>query len=233
MITEALLLCGGSSKRMKPFLPFNKILAEIKPGTTLIQHQVSWLRKNGVSSIVLAIDMDTYDLLIEEYPDLVDGVECSVESEKLGTGGAVRNALDRVMTPFFYVMNADDILVSSTYSPHVLGKTVENRQSPVGAILLTRTVFPFGVVLTDGGKVKGFQEKPRLDLRVSAGHYALTKDAVEEYFPERGNLEDTAFPMMARDGVLFSMVYDDEWITVNNMKQLETAKRRMSNSAEP
>ena len=36
-----------------------------------------------------------------------------------------------------------------------------------------------------------------------------------------------ALPKMARDGVLYSMVFEGEWITVNDVKQLEVAKKKL------
>ena len=78
-----------------------------------------------------------------------------------------------------------------------------------------------------GSRVTGFKQKPMLDFKVCSGHYAFTKEAVEKYFPERGNFEDAALPKMARDGVLNSLELKGEWITINNIKQLEAAKKKL------
>ena len=87
---------------------------------------------------------------------------------------------------------------------------------------------PFGIVETSSNRVTGFREKPVLDYKISSGHYAFTREAVKKYFPEKGNFEDAALPEMARDKVLYSLDLDGEWITVNNMKQLEEAKKKLS-----
>ena len=60
---ECIILCGGEAKRMKPYLPFNKAQAEIKPGITLIEHQIHWLTTSGIDRIILAIDRETYRTL--------------------------------------------------------------------------------------------------------------------------------------------------------------------------
>lgn len=55
-LMESIILCGGGAKRMGSDLPFNKALAEIRPGITLFEHQVEWLLKRGINQVVLAID---------------------------------------------------------------------------------------------------------------------------------------------------------------------------------
>jgi len=102
---------------MKPYLPFNKAQAEIKPGITLIEHQIHWLTTSGIDRIILAIDQETYRTLRKKGLPLLEGVECSVEVERLGTGGAILKTIEQVESSLFYVMNVDDILISETYTP--------------------------------------------------------------------------------------------------------------------
>lgn len=85
---------------------------------------------------------------------------------------------------------------------------------------------PFGVVETSSTGVTGFRQKPMLDFKICSGHYAFTREAVEKYFPETGNFEDHALPRMARDEALYSLELDG--VTVNNLKQLEEAKKKLS-----
>jgi len=42
-----------------------------------------------------------------------------------------------------------------------------------------------------------------------------------------GSLEDSALPEKARDKALYSLVLWREWITVNDLKQLEEARRKL------
>ena len=43
-----------------------------------------------------------------------------------------------------------------------------------------------------------FRQKPMLDLVVCVGHYPFTKEAVEQYFPERGTFKIAALPRIAQ-----------------------------------
>jgi len=230
MNSEVMILCGGEAKRLKPYLPFNKTLAEISPGTTLLQHQITWLKKTGIDRIILAIDHETHHTLKKQGSPSLEEVVSSIEHEKLGTGGAVHKALNLIEAHAFYLMNVDDILLSDTYTPSLLLEIHREKPEAAGAVLLARTRFPFGVVETSSNKVTRFRQKPVLDYKVCTGHYTFTKKAVEQYFPIRGNFEDSALPRMAQTGCLYSKEFEGEWITINSIKQLEEAREKLWNA---
>jgi len=225
---ESIILCGGESKRMKPYVPFNKTLVKLRGEQTLLEYQVDWLNEHGVDHVVLAIDHQTHSRLREDRPQLLERVDYSIEKERLGTGGAVVKAMDLLDSPKFYLMNVDDIILSGKYTTRDLLNILEGNDGTKGSVLLGRTRFPFGIVETSSSRVTGFRQKPILDYKICSGHYAFTKEGVETYFPEVGSFEDTALPEMAEDGVLHSMELDGEWITVNNLKQLEEAKKKLT-----
>jgi NDP-sugar pyrophosphorylase family protein len=161
-------------------------------------------------------------------PEFLEGVDCSIEERRLGTGGAVVRALSLLDSSRFYLMNVDDIILSDSYGPETLLSVLESSHGVLGSVLLGRTRFPFGVVETESSRVVGFRQKPILDFKVCAGHYAFRREGVEKYFPTKGNFEDEMLHSMARDGVLYSLELEGEWITVNNIKQLEAARRKLS-----
>ena len=226
-LVESIILCGGAAKRMKPYLPFSKAFAEVQPGVTLLEYQVSWLFNSGITRVILAIDRDAYTGLRAKAASLVDRVTCSIEEERLGTGGAIKQAIDLADSSPVYVMNIDDIILSETYTPSTLLHTCQNHRDGHGSILLTRTQFPFGVVEVAGDRVRGFQQKPWLDYKICSGHYAFTQEGVKHYFPPRGNFEDSALQRMAQDNVLYAAELDGVWLTINNIKQLEDARQRL------
>ena len=226
-LVESIILCGGAAKRMKPYLPFSKALAEVQPGITLLEYQVKWLSNSGKNRVILAIDRDTYTRLKAKEVSLLDRITCSIEEERLGTGGAIKQAIELVDSSYVYVMNVDDIILSKTYIPSILLETFHKNRSAQGSILLTRTHFPFGIVEVSNGRVQGFKQKPLLDYKICSGHYAFTKDGVRKYFPQKGNFEDTALQRMAQNNVLHSTELDGDWITINNLKQLEVARQKL------
>jgi NDP-sugar pyrophosphorylase family protein len=221
---EAIILCGGSAKRMKPYLPFNKALAELAPGQTLLEHQIAWLKRNNAKQITLAVDTKTYSDLSALTPHVLQTVHCSIETTKLGTGGAVWKAACKIDSPLVYVMNVDDIIVSDTFTPRSLVELTSG--SIKGTLLVTRTCFPFGVIETQDQYISMFREKPTLDYWINTGHCVLNRDYIEAYFPELGDM-DQILPTMARQRVLLHHPLEGDWFTVNNIKQLEQAREKI------
>ena len=110
MTREAIILCGGYSQRLKPYTDVSKPLLELTPKLTLVDYQIQWLRKHGFERIILA-SRETH------LTDL--NVEYSVETEKLGTGGALKKAAKKCRGKYVYAMNVDDMLLGN-YNPSKL-----------------------------------------------------------------------------------------------------------------
>ena len=200
---EAIILCGGQAWRLKPDTWVPKPLLKLGD-KTLIQFQVDWLRKHGFQNIILATNQK-FDL---------EDVTLSLEKEKLGTGGAVRNALPYVKGEQVYVMNVDDLV---SYDPRRLIEYANLGAS----ILLAKARLGFGLVELKGDMVIGFDEKPKVDFYVSAVHYVFKKRVIEEYFPEVGDLEKSVLPVIAKEGKLRGLKLDGKWYTINTYKDYQ------------
>lgn len=121
-------------------------------------------------------------------------------------------------------MNVDDMIA---YDPTSLMKEAYLG----GAILVTRPVSGFGKVELDGARnIIRFEEKPKLPWYCSVGHYAFKKEILEEYLPDKGNIELQTFQNMADKKLLRALVYKGTWITINTVKELEEAKKALSKS---
>jgi len=216
MLTEAIILCGGTSWRLKPhtWIPKPLLPLKEKPNKqTLLDLQIEWLKKNGIKKIVLATNQN-----FETKYDVV----WVVEKQKLGTGGAVKNALKFIDENEVYVMNVDDMV---SYNPKELFS-----YSDVGAaILLAKPHIGFGVAKAENSFVIGFEEKPKVDFYVSAGHYVFKRRIIEEYFPDIGDLERETLPVLARNRLLKGMKLNGEWYTINTYKDYLTVKHLLEN----
>ena len=106
----------------------------------------------GIDRIILAIDQETHRTLRKKGLSFLDRVECSVEVERLGTGGAILKAVEQVESSLFYVMNVDDIFISETYKPSNRLKTLQENPLIQGSLLLSKARFPFGIVETSSSR---------------------------------------------------------------------------------
>jgi len=201
---DAIILCGGSCWRLKPNIWVPKPKLKIND-ETLISNQVKWLKKHGINRIILATNKPN---LIKEPT-----VTYSIEEKKLGTGGAIKKAIEQVKGRRVYVMNVDDIVF---YDP----KELYNYVNKGAAILMARPQLPFGRIHTSNTHVISFEQKPQLDFYVNAGHYVFRKSLVEKLFPEKGDMEASTLQMLADKKLLRGYAYEGLWLTINTMKDL-------------
>jgi len=199
---EAIILCGGKGTRLKPTtkdLP--KALVKVK-GKALLDHKIEWLKKHNVSKIILACGY----LHEKIRKHLGNKFIYSIETEPLGTAGAVKKALEHVEGRDFLVVNVDDLTDVDINKFRKIGSN---------AICLGRPRSRFGVVHTHGNRVLGFQEKPILkNIWVNIGVYLLNK---ELELPDKGSLERDVFPFID----LKAFKHDGFWHTINTVKDIE------------
>lgn len=205
---DAIILCGGSGWRLKPDTWIPKPKLKIN-GETLITHQVNWLKRHGIDRIILATN----------NPDLTadPSVTYSIEEKKLGTGGAVKKAVEKVRGNKVYVMNIDDIVF---YDPRELYEYADKG----AAILIAKPKLPFGRVTTASTYVLRFEQKPSLNFYVNAGHYVFKKPVIERHFPEKGDMELQTLQNLADKRMLKGYLYNGLWLTINTMKDLITVR---------
>ena len=221
-----MILAGGLGKRLAPLtMDLPKPLIPIA-GKPILVWQIEWLKKQGVSDFVLAVGY----LRSKIFETLGDGrklgvrIFYSVEEEPLGTAGAIRNAAPFLEDEVFLAVNGD-IVTDLQVKP--LLDALNNADAAIALVPLRS---PYGVVEVDEeGYVTAFAEKPALEgYYINAGVYAFRKEALR-LMPEKGNIEETTFPLLAKQRRLKAVIYRDAfWRSIDTMKDLEEAERILS-----
>jgi len=217
---KAVILAGGLGKRLRPLTQDRpKILVEIckKP---LLEWHIYWLRKYEFKDFVLLLGHAKEKVIEEVGSGRKYGINVAyvVEDEPLGTGGAIKNAESVLRNEeWFLVINGD---VITDLNPIMLLETLKNSDA-VASIALVYMRSPYGVVKTVEGYVKEFLEKPILEYTINAGVYIM-RPTIFEYLPDKGDIEVTAFPKLAREGKLKGFIYKDVmWKSIDTIKDLE------------
>jgi NDP-sugar pyrophosphorylase family protein len=107
--TEVVVLCGGRGARLgaltdgtpKPLLPVN--------GAPFLLHRLIALRQEGFSHVILAAHylVEQFRRFARTYAGLLPQVTVIAEPTPLGTGGALRSAVDHVRSSVFVALNGD------------------------------------------------------------------------------------------------------------------------------
>jgi mannose-1-phosphate guanylyltransferase len=186
-------------------------------GVPLVEHQIRKLAAAGVRRIVLATSYRA-----ETFRALGDGssfglqLSYAVESEPLGTGGAIRHAADELSgTEDVVVLNGDVL------SGHDLVRQlqVHHDSGACATLHLVRVADPraFGCVPTDdAGRVQAFLEKdpnPVTD-QINAGCYVLSARALAQIPSGRVvSIERETFPGLLAAGEQLQGYLDEaDWL---------------------
>ncbi len=202
---DAIILAGGQGKRLRPLTDgIPKCMAPLN-GKPMIQYHIDWLKKHNIEKIIVACGFK-WEKIKHHYGN---SLVYSVEGVPLGTGGAIRKALEHVGGKEFIVANCDDINNVDIKKLQKLGSN---------AICLSKLPSPFGVVEVKNGYVTRFRQKPLLPHWVNMGVYILNRDIK---LPKIGAIEDETFTKIR----LKAYEHDGFWFTINTMKDLEDAEK--------
>ena len=205
---QAIILCGGLATRLSETTKtIPKILLNIG-NRTVLDWQLQLLKGVGVEEVILASG-HLHNVLYERVGGCRRGVRMRYarEENRLGTGGAIRNAMKQIKRSPFFVLNGDVLLTDFS-----LQKMLDRFHGDMMGLLLSiyvDDVRPYGQIVSDeSGKIITFREKQSVDSAgyINGGVY-LFDETIAAAFP-KGAVEHAVFsgrgiPMLSRCGHSF------------------------------
>ena len=177
---EAIVLAGGFGTRLREVVPdLPKPMASIA-GRPFLEILLSMLARKGFTRVVLSLGFMA-DNIIEHFGDNYLGMALvhEVESQPLGTGGAIRAALACCVTDHIFVFNGDTYL---DLEVDELEHLWQAGRHPVIVVREVPDTARFGSVELYEGRINAFLEKggagPGL---INAGCYVLPKNALNDF----------------------------------------------------
>lgn len=223
---KAVILAGGYGKRLRPLTEDRpKPMVEVC-GRPLAEWQILWLKSLGITEVVFLLGYAKEKVIEYFGSGKKFGVNISyvVEDEPLGTGGAIKNAEHILKSEDVFIVVNGDIITN--LNPLEMVQMIKKDNSVV-AIALVYMRSPYGIVKLDGEYIVEFVEKPTIEYTINAGVYVM-KPTIFEYLPEKGDIERTAFPLLASKRLLKGYVYKDVyWKSIDTIKDLEEASDRL------
>ncbi len=226
---QAIILCGGLATRLgETAKTLPKILLEIA-GKTVLEWQIHLLKDADVTEVVLASG-HLHDVLYERVGEVYAGmrIRYAKEEKRLGTGGAVQNAMKQVETSPFFVLNGD-ILIGNFSLREMLTQFHEG----MAGILLSvhvSDIRPYGEIVSDSnGKIQAFREKqPIQRAGYVNGAIYLFDQSIADAFPKGQavfSLERDVFPFVSN---LYALQTDADWIDIGVPERLAYAREHFS-----
>lgn len=189
---EAIILAGGFGTRLRQVVPdMPKPMAPIA-GRPFLDILLSTLAHKGFTRIVLSLGFMS-DKIIQHFGDNYLGMSLvhEVESQPLGTGGAVRTALMHCMTDHVFIFNGDTYL---DVEVDELERMWQENGNPVIVVREVQDTVRFGRVEICNGQINSFLEKgnPGPGL-INAGCYVLPKNVLSDFPPGQPFSLETEF----------------------------------------
>jgi D-glycero-alpha-D-manno-heptose 1-phosphate guanylyltransferase len=188
---EAVILAGGFGTRLrniivdlpKPMAPIND-----RPFLACLLDK---LEKAGFETVTLAVGYMSEH--IKEYFGDQHGslhLRYSRETEPLGTGGAIKLALEQARSPQVFILNGDTYL-EADYAA-MLSAHLEAESTLTVAVHRVADTARYGALQIEANHISGFEEKgvsgPGM---INAGVYLLQRQLFDRYsLPERFSFEN-------------------------------------------
>lgn len=225
---QAILLCGGMGTRLRSVVSDRpKPMADIC-GKPFLQYLLEMLRDKGITEVIFALGY--MGEMIEEY--FQDGsafglkIAYSYEEEPLGTGGAIRNALPKILEEEVLVLNAD------TYFPMDYQGLYHFHQENDGDFSLATRAVPdisrYGAVRRDAaGRILAWNEKLEdggqpLAGEINGGIYVMKKSLIAEIPEGKQSLEQDCIPKWLSEGKrIFGLPFDGYFMDIGIPKDYQ------------
>ena len=229
---DAVVLCGGAGLRLRSITgDAPKSLASIG-SRPFLEILLSQLRRQGFERVILAVGYQN-DSIRGYFGDGVYGLDLqySIESTPLGTGGALRKAIDLIESDVALIMNGD------SYTDADLVAFAElHRKTGADVSLLVVDAderLDCGLVsVDDSGKVFGFKEKQSASGRqyVNAGIYILAKQLLSDIPPGvQVSLEMNLIPKWLAEGKhLQAFIHPGTCIDIGTPERYQSAQTTLA-----
>jgi D-glycero-alpha-D-manno-heptose 1-phosphate guanylyltransferase len=228
-IKEAIILAGGLGTRLRSTVPdLPKCLAPVG-GRPFIAYVTDYFRREGVEKFIFALGYKSAyfdEFFRTEFPH--GDYDISLEIEPLGTGGAIRQACERVEGRTVLILNGDTFF---RIGLEALAEFHAVKQAGCSLCLKPMQDFDrFGVVeLAADGRVSRFREKQyyRAGL-ISGGVYALEKATLlKGEWPKIFSFEKD-YLEAGREERLYGLVQDRYFIDIGIPEDYRRAHKELN-----
>lgn len=175
---EAIVLAGGLGTRLRSVvsnLPKPMAPIEDKP---FLEYILRYLQKNGITRVVLSVGYK-WETIKAYFGDKFENIELvySIEDEPLGTGGAIKKAIDEIQDDQAYIINGD------TFFDVDLNKLTLEENKLMLSLKQMEDFDRYGCVESnDSNFITSFTEKGYRKIgNINGGIYLASKDIFEKY----------------------------------------------------
>ena len=178
-IKEAIILAGGKGTRLSSVIKdIPKPMATIS-GKPFLEILIELFENKGIDHFIISVG-HLSDYIIDYFKQRKLNVKItfSVEKEPLGTGGAIRLAMNKIKGDFALILNGDSYFNVELNDLNL----IQDVKKPTIFCRYVNDVSRYGKVIVNGNKIEKFAEKnsngPGI---INGGVYIFPKKILEKY----------------------------------------------------
>jgi len=233
-IKEAIILAGGLGTRLRSAVPdLPKCMAPVN-GSPFLAYVIDYLQQQGVEKFILSLGYK-HEIITafikKQYPKL--DVEYSIETEPLGTGGAIRYACLKTSEGNVIATNGDTLFkidAAKLYGFHAMcGANCTLSLKPM------KNFERYGVVeLNKDYSIKSFKEKQQYEEGlINGGLYILnTKKFLAEYLPLKFSFEKDYLEALYTKRRMYGVIQDEYFIDIGIPEDYKRAQKELVANSE-
>lgn len=211
---KVIILAGGKATRLPESAKKIPKALIVVHGKTVLERQLEHLRFHGLTDVCLSLGWMA-DKIISFVKERHPHIRYAVENEPLGTGGALKFALNNHKEPFI-AMNGDVLtdcnvleFIKQAKTPSMVAAQVENTKD-------------YGLLEIKNRLIAGFHEKPNHETPgfINAGIYYLDPKIIRDFPKKSFSIEKDVFPELVRTGFFHAFIHRGFWIDMGTEERL-------------
>jgi len=222
------IMAGGKGTRLLPYTENCPKPLVLVAGRPILEHIILRAKEEGFNKFIVSIHY--LGKMIQDYFE--DGSKFGVEIKyleeysPLGTAGALSLLKESILAPF--LVTNGDVLTDIKYADIIQFHKLHGAMATM-AIKMHEWMNPYGVVLTKGISIIGFEEKPVNRSYINAGIYVLDPSSLN--FLSKGEVCDmpSLFTRMrAKNNHVIAYPMHEPWTDIGRPSDLISFEENLS-----
>ena len=228
-IKEAIILAGGLGTRLRSVLPdLPKCMAPVN-GRPFLSYIIDYYQQQGIEKFIFSLGYKhgvITEWLQKNYPSL--SIQCTIENEPLGTGGAIQLAVEKTKGKDVLILNGDTL-----FKVNLQALAVFHKRSASACTLSLKPMKDFdryGVVETEeDGRIKSFKEKKHYkEGLINGGVYILNTGRFrQQKRPAKFSFEKDYLEIFFSAMPMYGCIQDGYFIDIGIPEDFDRAQEEM------
>lgn len=222
---DIIILAGGLGTRLKNVVnEVPKVMAPVE-GKPFLEYTLEYLNKFDINNVILAVGYK-HELIKKYFKDKYKklNIKYSIETEPLGTGGAIKKAMNYSNEEDIIVINGD-IIIKINYNDFYL-EHKNKKENNMIAVKKMQDFSRYGIIELDKDDyVSSFKEKQYTkEGYINVGAYILNINNFKKIKEDVFSIEKDYFEKIVDKNKILSYLYDDIFLDIGIPEDYNKAK---------